>query len=166
MLMLMLGLKSPPHRGLLKLRPMRTLWPTPPSVNLHPLCTASLLLPSTDFRTSAKICVTYVDSGLQRSERESTVSTQRSLFLIFCLVFVFLRRSGQTWGGGVTWLLFCLVFPGLQGMVQMTMIILIIILIINILIIVTCIHSIFVERQREQVPPTYYNKGPDSTDYQ
>lgn len=99
MLMLMLGLKSPPHRGLLKLRPMRTLWPTPPSVNLHPLCTASLLLPSTDFRTSAKICVTYVDSGLQRSERESTVSTQRSLFLIFCLVFVFLRRSGQTWGG-------------------------------------------------------------------
>lgn len=43
-------------------------------------------------------------------------------------------------------------------------IIIIIILIIIILIIVTCIHSIFVERQREKVPPTYDNKAPDSTD--
>lgn len=46
-----------------------------------------------------------------------------------------------------------------------TMIIIIIILIIIILIIVTCIHSIFVERQQEKDPPTY-NKGPDSTDHQ
>lgn len=52
----------------------------------------------------------------------------------------------------VTWLLFCFYFfPGLQGMVQTTMTIIIIIIII-ILIIVTCIHSIFVERQQEQVP--------------
>lgn len=33
-------------------------------------------------------------------------------------------------------------------------------------IIVTCIHSIFVVRQREQIPPSCYNKGPDSTDKQ
>lgn len=33
-------------------------------------------------------------------------------------------------------------------------------------IIVTCIHSIFVVRQQEQIPPTCYNKGPDSTDTQ
>lgn len=31
-------------------------------------------------------------------------------------------------------------------------------------IIVTCIHSIFVVRQREQIPPSCSNKGPDSTD--
>lgn len=33
-------------------------------------------------------------------------------------------------------------------------------------IIVTCIHSIFVVRQQEQIPPSCYNKGPDSTDEQ
>lgn len=71
----------------------------------------------------------------------------------------------MVWGGGHLALVLFLVFPGLQGMVQTTMII-IIILIIIILIIVTCIHSIFVERQQEQVPPSYYNKGPDSTDSQ
>lgn len=64
-------------------------------------------------------------------------------------------------GGVVTWLLFFVFsFSGLHGMVQM----IIIIIIIIILIIVTCIHSIFVERQQEQVPPTY-NKGPDLTDH-
>lgn len=86
------------------------------------------------------------------------------MFPVFNLLFCFFVG----WGGGVTWLLiWFLVFPGLQGMAQMTMIIIIIIiLIIIILIIVTCIHSIFVERQQEQVPPSYYNKGPDSTDYQ
>lgn len=60
-------------------------------------------------------------------------------------------------------LVFVFSFPGLQGAVQkMTIIILIII----ILIIVTCIHSIFVVRQQEQIPPTCYNKGPNSTDEQ
>lgn len=55
-------------------------------------------------------------------------------------------------------------FPGLQGAVQkMTIIIIIIILIIIILIIVTCIHSIFVVRQQEQIPPSCYNKGPNSS---
>lgn len=64
-------------------------------------------------------------------------------------------------------LVFVFSFPGLQGAVQkMTIIIIIIILIIIILIIVTCIHSIFVVRQQEQIPPTCYNKGPDSTDEQ
>lgn len=107
--------------------------------------------------------------GLGTSEKQERIYSLDSAFPIFNLLFSFCFSSAK-WadvgGGGVTWLMFCLVFPGLQGMVQMTMIILIIILIINILIIVTCIHSIFVERQREQVPPTYYNKGPDSTDYQ
>lgn len=109
--------------------------------------------------------------GLGTSEKPERIYSLDSAFPIFNLLFSFCFSSAK-WadvggeGGGVTWLLFCLVFPGLQGMVQTTMIILIIILIINILIIVTCIHSIFVERQREQVPPTYYNKGPDSTDYQ
>lgn len=102
--------------------------------------------------------------GLGTSKKPERVSTQRSLFLIFSLVFHG-RRGGTGRGGVVTELLFLfLVFPGLQGTVQTTIII--IILIIIIVIIVTCIHSIFVERQQEQVPPTYYNKGPDSTDSQ
>lgn len=91
-----------------------------------------------------------------------------STFPVFNLFFGFFhgRRGGTGRGGVVTELLFLfLVFPGLQGTVQTTIII-IIILIIVIVIIVTCIHSIFVERQQEQVPPTYYNKGPDSTDSQ
>lgn len=53
--------------------------------------------------------------------------------------------------GGYLAIVLFLVFPGLQGMVQTPMIISIILIII-ILIIVTCIHSIFVERQQEQVP--------------
>lgn len=43
--------------------------------------------------------MTYVDSGLQRSQRESTVSTQRSLFLIFCLVFVSTAKWADMGGG-------------------------------------------------------------------
>lgn len=79
--------------------------------------------------------------GLGTSEKRERIYSLDSAFPIFNLLFSFCFSSAK-WadvGGGVTWLLFCLVFPGLQGMVQMTMIILIIILIINILIIVTCI---------------------------
>lgn len=63
--------------------------------------------PFTDFRKWAETRATHVDSGLRRSRRESTVSTQRSLFLIFCLVFVVSRAMWAKWGGEVTWLLFC-----------------------------------------------------------
>lgn len=61
-------------------------------------------------------------------------------------------------------LVFVFSFPGLQGAVQKTTIIIIILIII--ILIVTCIHSIFVVRQPEQIPPTCYNKGPNSTDEQ
>lgn len=84
-LMLKTGLKSPSPPRLAECSNSGQSKPPlrPPPPTLHPPCTTSLLPPSTDFRTSAEICVTYVDSGLQRSQRESTVSTQRSLFLIF-----------------------------------------------------------------------------------
>lgn len=81
--------------------------PPPDSTRLvmdGPLPSTASLLPSTDFRKSAETRATHVDSGLRRSRRESTVSTQRSLFLIFCLVSVVSRAK---WGGEVTWLLFC-----------------------------------------------------------
>lgn len=71
--------------------------------------------------------------------------------------------GGGAWSSGS-----CFVFSFSRFTKQTAMIIIIIVIIIIlitiILIIVTCIHSIFVERQQEEVPPTYYNKGPDSTD--
>lgn len=114
-----------------------------------------------------------VTRGLGTSKKPERICSLNSTFPVFNILFSFCFFLGQSGGGGgggylggvISWLLFLfLVSPGLQGMVQtILMMIIIIIMIIIILIIVTCIHSIFVERQREKVPPTYYNKGPNST---
>lgn len=117
------------------------------SLPLQPPATPA---PLTHLQDLTENRATHVDFTEARENRSSQFS-----FLSFCFDW---RRGG----GAVTWLWFLfLVFPGLQGAVQKMTII--IILIIIILIIVTCIHSIFVVRQQEQIPPTCYNKGPDST---
>lgn len=75
--------------------PLRTATPQNPIPPSAP-CTSSpppLTPPSTHFRTLERICVTHVDSGLRRSQRESRVWTQSSLFLIF-VSFLF-RWAGE-----------------------------------------------------------------------
>lgn len=98
--MLMLGLKSPPHRGLLKLQPMRTLWPTPPlrksSPSLH-------RLPPATFHWLQDIGEDMCDvRGLGTSEKRERIYSLDSAFPIFNLLFSFCFSSAK-WadvGGG------------------------------------------------------------------